>query len=200
MPFLVQEYFDLKKPDFNALLAYGFQKNEEEYSYSKPIVDNSLLAVVKISSLGEVKLGLYDLETKEPYTLYLTKASGEYVGKVRTALEDLLQDIANQCFVSNFFKDRQSQAVIDFVKSHYHDMLEFLWNKFPDVAIWRHSHNQKWFGLITHLSLSKLGIDSQEKTDILVLHLPEGRVFEETSLLERDVYPAWHIVQFLIKI
>lgn len=193
MPFSIQEYFALKKPDFNALFNYGFQKREEDYSWSKPIVDNSLLAVVKISSLGEVKVDVYDLEAQEPYTLYLTKASGEYIGKVRTALENILQDIATHCFVSSLFEDRQSQAVIDFVKSHYHTTLEFLWEKSPDVAIWRHSHNQKWFGVITRLSLSKLGINSKKKADILVLHLPKGAVFEDISTSQKDLFRAWHM-------
>ncbi len=190
--FSYQDYFYQKKPKFKALQAYGFQKEEKGYVYSTSLLDHLVLQVL-VSSLGSVHIEVMDAETKEPYTLYQTNASGEYVGRVREALETILQDIANRCFVSNVFQERQSLAVIHYVKDHYQTSLEFLWEKFPDIAIWRHASNNKWFGLITHLPLSKLGIDSKEEADILVLHLPKSVSEQDIQSKEKDIFPAWHM-------
>lgn len=193
MDILFQDFFKQKKPDLNALKEYGFQLEEDHYVWSTPIVDNSFILTVSVFKNGQVNIEVQDVDTKEPYTLYQTKASGEYVGKVREEIEDRLQDIANHCFVSNIFKDCQSLAVIDYIQNHYHASLEFLWEKYPDVAIWRHNNNDKWFGLITHLALSKLGINSQKEADILILHLPKDITAQEFQSKEKDVYPAWHM-------
>lgn len=188
-----QTYFYQKKPDFKALQAYGFQLKKENYVYSSSIVDNNFVVYVFVPSSGQVKIEVIDSETKDPYTLYQTNASGKYVGRVREALEMVLQDIANQCFISNVFQARQSLAVIDYVKNQYHTSLEFLWEKFPDIAIWRHASNNKWFGLIAHLPLAKLGIESPEEADILVLHLPKSINEQDIQNKEKNIFPAWHM-------
>ncbi len=193
MSFSIQDFFHLKKPNLKALQEYGFQPKEGGYTWVTSIVDNSFILRVNVSNLGQVQIEVQDAETKDPYTLYATKASGEYVKSVRMALEEILQEIANTCFVSNVFQSPQSQAVIEYIENQYQATLEFLWEKYPDVAIWRHSDNNKWFGLIARLPLSKLGLDVQEEGEILVLHWPKELIQQEVQAQEKDAYPAWHM-------
>lgn len=38
------------------------------------------------------------------------------------------------------------------VRQEYNDELEFLWEKFDDIAIWRNKQYNKWYGLIMKIS------------------------------------------------
>ena len=40
--------------------------------------------------------------------------------------------------------------------TYYCDELEFLWQKFPDNAVWRRKDNKKWYGALLTVSKEKL--------------------------------------------
>lgn len=68
---------------------------------------------------------------------------------------------------------------------------EYLWQKFPHYAVFRHSGNRKWFALIADVANSKLGLDSDGQTDIINLKLnPE---FIDTLKQQRGFLPAYHM-------
>ena len=60
-----------------------------------------------------------------------------------------------------------SQALIKYVRNKYGDELEFLWEKFDDNAIWRRCDNKKWYGALLTVNKRKLGLDVDEKVEIL---------------------------------
>ena len=59
------------------------------------------------------------------------------------------------------------ERIIEFVKEKYKSEPEYLWNRFPEYAVFRHSDNKKWFGIIMNVRKRKLGLDSDEVVDIL---------------------------------
>ena len=61
--------------------------------------------------------------------------------------------------------------IIEYVRKKYGDELEFLWEKFPDNAIWRRKDNKKWYGALLTVSKRKLGIDSDEIIEIIDLRM-----------------------------
>lgn len=90
------------------------------------------------------------------------------------------------------FQNKQTQEIIRYVQEEYGDELEFLWPKFPRDAIWRHRQTRRWYGLIMEVSLGKLGIDSDEKAEILDLRFQKGEALDFVSS-NSNVYPGYHM-------
>ena len=65
------------------------------------------------------------------------------------------------------YQSPQTHAIIQYVREHYGDELEFLWPKFSSNAIWRNPTNRKWYAAILIVSRRKLGLDSDEEVEIL---------------------------------
>lgn len=152
------------------LIKYGFKQTEGKYVYSAEIFDNQFKMTVKIDGTGEVRTELFDLAAEEIYTLHLVaEASGEFVGRVRSEYEKVLNDIAENCFDSSIFGGQCSKKVIEYAREKYGDELEFLWERYPDAAVLRRKDNQKWYALFMTISKSKLGLDSGEPVEIIDL-------------------------------
>ena len=65
------------------------------------------------------------------------------------------------------------ERIIEFVKEKYKSEPEYLWNRFPEYAVFRHSDNKKWFGIIMNVRKRKLGLDSDEVVNILNVKLSD---------------------------
>ncbi len=130
-------------------------------------------------------------ENGEPYVLYKTGASGTYVGKIRTAIEQVLSDVARQCYETAVFKTEQAQMIIKYVRESYGDELEFLWKKFPDNAVWRRKDNKKWYGAILTVAGKKLGLETDKIVEIIDLRMNSTEA--ETVLSRKHYYPGWHM-------
>lgn len=162
--------FKNKTADFEKLVKYGFQKTEDRFVYSTEIVDNQFRMTVKIAENGEIETELFDLEAEEVYTLHLVaEASGEFVGKVRSEYEKVLNGIAENCFETNIFRENCTRKVIEYAREKYGGELEFLWERYPDAAVLRRKDNKKWYALFMTIPKSKLGLDGGELVEIIDL-------------------------------
>lgn len=178
-------------PNTEKLIAYGFTKNGNMFSYKKDIVDGLFFIRVEVES-NELKADVFEKETGEPYTLYLVEsASGSFVGKMREAYEKLIYDIIDQCFTLEVFTSKQSKEVIEYIRSAYGDELEYLWAKLVDCAVWRRKDNKKWYGLITNIPLKRLGLEDDRIVTIMNLHLPEIQV--EELIDNVSYFKAYHM-------
>jgi len=65
------------------------------------------------------------------------------------------------------------QELFGYVKKKYKADPEYLWSRFPDYAIFRHSDNKKWFGLVMNVRKEKLGLDGEDMVDILNVKLSD---------------------------
>ncbi|MDE7208820.1 MAG: MmcQ/YjbR family DNA-binding protein [Clostridia bacterium] len=189
---IIEEIFKKKVIDFDKLSQYGFVLNKENYEYQIEILDKQMTLFISIDKKGAINTQVVDLETQEQYTLFLAEdAVGSFVGIVRQEYERVLRDVADKCCITQVFKSKYSQDVIEYVRTKYGDELEFLWKKFDDNAIWRRKDNGKWYGLILIVPKSKLGIDSEEKVEIIVLRVSPQEV---GNLIDNKRYfPAYHM-------
>lgn len=185
---MFEDLFLHKRAVPEKLLVYGFSG---DLTYETEILDGMFRLRVRIDPSGRVDTDLTEIETGEPYTLYKTSAVGSFLGEVRGAIEEVLSDIASDCFEPAVFRTLQAEAVITFVRETCGDELEFLWEKFPDNAIWRRKDNRKWYGLILTVSGRKLGLDTDEIREILVLRMDKTR--REEILARPGRLPAWHM-------
>ena len=56
-------------------------------------------------------------------------ATGGFVETVKYEYQEVLLEIAAQCFQTDIFQLKQSNKLIDYVRKIYGDELEFLWEK-----------------------------------------------------------------------
>lgn len=178
--------FKHKSPNFKKLTDYGFAYKDGKYVYATQILDGQFEMTVEIDSDGSANATVVDISANEPYTLHLVaEASGAFVGRVRAEYEDVLMDIADNCFYRDVFKEDIARKVIEYVSDTYGDELEFLWEKTPTGAIWRRKDNRKWYGIMMIISKRKLGFDCDDEVSVIDLRLdPEN----DASLVDGKKY------------
>lgn len=180
-----------KQPVAEKLKAYGFSDDGSCFIYNTLICNDVFVLTVLIKPDGEINIKLLERETGEEYSLYKTSASGEYVGTVRTAIKTIVADIVQKCYEPSVFKSAQAKTIIQFIKDAYGDEPEYLWQKFPDNAVWRRKDNNKWYGIILTVSGRKIGLDTDEIVEIIDLRMSPQDA--ETMLAQKNHYPGWHM-------
>lgn len=189
---LIAAIFRRKRVNLSKLGPFGFRLEGEAYFYGKTLRGGDLRLTVRISPMGEVSARIIDRATGEPYTLHLAEgAAGSFVGSVRSQYEETLLEIAERCFEPDIFKTQQARALIDHVRTAYGDELEYLWQKFPDNAVWRRKDNRKWYGIILTVSRRKLGLPSDEVAEIIDLRLDPAEM--EKTVDGQKYFPGWHM-------
>ena len=174
------------------LIEYGFEKVGEYYVYSTEIFDNQFKMTVKIDESGEIETELLDIASEEIYTLHLVaEASGEFVGRVRSEREKVLNDIAENCFDSSIFGEQCSKKVIEYAKKRYGDELEFLWERYPDAAVLRRKDNKKWYALFMTIPKAKLGLDSAEPAEIIDVRFDKDELPNKVD--GEKYFPGYHM-------
>ncbi len=180
-----------KKLSIPKLLQYGFQCEGDRFIFDTEILEGEFVLSLTFDEKGQVDTNLIEKETGETYVVYKTSSQGAFVGEVRTAISEVLEDIAVKCFEPSIFKETQTLQLIDYISSEYGDALEFLWEKLPECAIWRRKDTKKWYATVMTLEKRKLGIPSDGKVEIIDLRARPERIEE---LLQREgFYPGWHM-------
>ena len=178
-----------KTIDYQKLLKYGFLKINNYYVYENNIYDNHFKVVVEISK--DIKRSkVVDLVTNQEYILVDIKdADGSFVYKVREEYQNILNDIIKNCSVPNVFKSVQAKKVIKYVNEKYNDDLEYLWEKFPNNAIFRNKNNNKWYVLLLVLPESKLKLESDKIIDVLNLRYDKN----ENIINNQNIFEGYHM-------
>ena len=189
---VIHSIFKRKRVSIPKLSAYGFSQKDDMFFYQAVLPGSGFSMTGEITREGSVKATIIDNETDEPYTLHLSdSASGSFVGDVKIEYERILTDIAEKCFEPDVFKSTQAKEVIAYVRKKYGDELEFLWQKFPDNAVWRRKDNRKWYGAILTVSRNKLGLPSDEMTEIIDLRLSPEKM--DSTVDNKKYFPGWHM-------
>ncbi len=66
---------------------------------------------------------------------------------------------------SGYFSLRED--VFGYVRNKYGSEIEYLWQRYPDYAVFRHKDNRKWYGLVMDIPRYKLGLPGNETADII---------------------------------
>lgn len=187
-----EKFFIRKKRNEDKLIRYGFTKETDGYQYVTSVMNCQFLLYVFVDERGAVSTKMIDCLSNEEYSLYkITSPVGSFVGEVRAVCEAVLTDISQKCYEPDVFHCGQTLAVIEYVREKYGDEMEYLWEKFPDNAIWRRKDNQKWYGAILTVSKKKLGLDSGEIAEIVDLRLyPEEMAGTVDGV---KYFPGWHM-------
>lgn len=188
------DYFKRGRPDFDMMEAYGFQRNDEGYRYIETFFDQQFRAELLVTKEGEIKGQVIDLETGEEYLpLRLRDQIGGFVGTVREAYLELLQEIYEKCFVPMHFIYDQSNRIEMWIYREYGVAPEFPWEKYPGNGPFRCKNNDKWFAVLLTVEYGKLdeNKDADEIVEVLNLKADPNEIPE---LMKRPgIFPAWHM-------
>ena len=78
-----------------------------------------------------------------------------------------------------------------YIQQHYGIEPEYPWTKYPDYAVFRHSHHRKWFALLMNIPAHKLGLEND--AEIWVVNV-KAKSEEIGSLrMMNGIYPAYHM-------
>ena len=175
----------------NNLKKYGFKIQDNKKIYREKICNNQFEMIVETKD-NIMTSKLIDLVNEEEYVLVdIQDSIGEFVGKVRQEYEEKLNAIINNCTEKEIFKQSQTKQIITYIREKYNDELEFLWEKYDDVAIWRNKQNDKWYGLLMIITEDKLGIDSNKKIEVLDIRYQK----EESQKIidKKNIFPGYHM-------
>lgn len=180
-----------KTMDYKKLIEYGFIKENNKYILRTKIYSNQFEAIINITENSKTSK-LIDLVNGDEYILVdIESAEGEFVGKLKLEYENLLNDIIEKCTNPNIFQNEQSKEIIKYIKEKYNDELEFLWEKLDETAIWRNKTNNKWYGLMFKLRKNKLGIKSEEITEVINLRFQKEKINE---IIDNEfIFPGYHM-------
>lgn len=189
---IIQSIFINKKVSLPKITSFGFVQEGSNYVYRKVLNESGFKLTVTIALDGRVSAEVIDPAFGEPYALHLIEgATGSFVGKIKSEYEEILTNIAINCFDIDVFKSACAKVVIEYVYNTYGNNLEFLWDKFPDNAIWRRNDTGKWYGALLTISKRKLGIKSDEIVEIIDLRIQPERL--EVLIDNEKYYPGYHM-------
>ena len=188
---MFDELFRRKTVDIQKAVLFGFAQGNGNYIYATDILDGSFLLQVIITLNGNIDTKLTEKATDDEYVLYKTNATGAFVGEVRNAIEAILIQVADKCYSTEIFKSAQAKEIICYVREKYGDELEFLWEKFPDNAIWRRKDNEKWYGILLTVKASKLALDGDTMNEILDLRIKTEDI--ETTVDNQRFFMGYHM-------
>lgn len=78
-----------------------------------------------------------------------------------------------------------------FIDQEFDVQPDYPWAKYPDAAVFRHTNNQKWFGLYMRVAETKLGFEGNKQLEIInVKARPEMIGVLRQS---KGIYPAYHM-------
>ncbi|MBR0261797.1 MAG: MmcQ/YjbR family DNA-binding protein [Selenomonadaceae bacterium] len=179
-----------KKLNREKILSCGFEVDGENFIRREKILNQMTLTII-IDAGGCVTTKIFDADG-EPYTLHLVEgANGKFVGSVKAEHERVLKNIYEQCFDDEIFKSAQTLKIIEYIREKFSDEPEFLWEKFPNFAIFRRKGNRKWYALIASIPKKYLRLGDDEEIEILNLRVEPQ---ELDKIFDGEKYfRGWHM-------
>ena len=87
----------------DALIPYGFVKQGNTFSLSKPMSDANLRMEITINEDGKVRAVIIDNAFEEEYTQFrMEHTGGEFVSKIKEEFIAVLSDVRTHCFTGIF--------------------------------------------------------------------------------------------------
>lgn len=181
----MEDMFRFFRAMVDKLTEYGFRKKGDLFEYSRDIADAQFTLIVTVDGDSRVSTRVIDKACNEEFVLHLVGGVGEFVGKVRQAIDGTLAEIRDSCFEKAIHKSVQAKEIIEYIRSKYGDEAEYLWSKYPTDAIWRRADNKKWYALIMTISESKLGLKSNDLVDIMDVRVDPD---EMDSIVDNKIF------------
>ncbi len=84
----------------------------------------------------------------------------------------------------------EKNSVLKYVREKYGTEPEYLWVKYPDYAVLRHSDSGKWYAVIMNVQKSKLGLSGSENVEII--NVKADRLMLGSLIMRDGIMPGYH--------
>ena len=84
------------------------------------------------------------------------------------------------------------EKIYGYVKRKYGSEPEYLWQRFPSYAVFRHEDNRKWYAIIMDVPRKNLGIPGKERVDILNVK-PDDPLLADMLVRQEGYFRGYHI-------
>lgn len=191
---IFQRLFSRKRPIFSNLLPFGFEKTDDGFIFNQDFMDGDFALIFAISKDGSNKAIVVDKMNDEEYTQIDAEGIvGGYVGDVRLAYEEILQQIADKCFEDVLFCSDQANRITKKIGEIYGVSPDFPWDdeKYKQAGVFRHHDTRKWFGLIMGIKRRLVDESAKDGEFVDVLNLKKSKDLSEPY--PAGVIPAYHM-------
>ncbi len=188
------DLFEKYQANPEKLQVFGFEKIGEEFVYSQEIMNGDFLLQLKLQG-EKLDYQVFDQETGDEYVqVKMRTMTGEFVGQVREACQEIFLMIRANCFEEVGFLYEQSSRLQDYVAKTYGGRLEYLWensskNSNLHAGVFRHQDTKKWYGIFMTIDWSKF--ENGKTGQIEVLNVKNNQVSD--LLKKTGIYPAFHM-------
>ncbi|MBF0777166.1 MmcQ/YjbR family DNA-binding protein [Streptococcus cuniculi] len=175
------------------LLDYGFKEERGVLRFCQSFMDGHFEARIQVDSNNQASAQIWDLDMDEEYHGFrIQRAVGAFVGEVRERYAEILQHLVQHCTEEETFRSTQGNRLVRYVKEHFQEVPDYPFTKAPDIATLRHATNQKWYGLVTQVPWTALGVvDKAGTVEIINVKVEAGQMKE--WLAQEGIYPAYHM-------
>ncbi|MET3558497.1 putative DNA-binding protein (MmcQ/YjbR family) [Streptococcus rupicaprae] len=193
-----EQIFQDKTFDQDQLLAFGFQRESDQYCYHETLLDGQFEARIQVTEQGQLLGQLMDTDLGEEYTAFRTNQVGAFVGQVREAYQELLERIAGVCCYEKALQSSQGYRLEAYLATAYNDAPEEF-GRFKGIFTFRHPANQKWYLLAMTMPFGKLDLGQEiYSTDQLaasveVVNLKINPTDKGSLLAKPSIYPSYHM-------
>ena len=154
---LERGFFGRYRPAFAKLEPAGFQKDGNRYIYRETFLDGQFEARITVQPEGEIRGQVIDLDTEEEYLPIRARHQvGGFVGSVREAYLEVLEQVRTRCFAPVDFVSDQANRVSGMIGGIWGTAPVFPWEKYPGNAAFHCDDNDKWFALVLTVAYGKL--------------------------------------------
>lgn len=188
------ELFEKYKANPDKLQTYGFKESDGAYRFSQKIMKGDFCLEITISD-GKLDYQVFDCDTDDAYLqVKMEQVTGEFVGQVREACQEVLLAIRQHCFDEVGFLYEQSKRLRDYAAEVYQGKIEYLWEKSSrksstKAGVFRHQNSKKWYGAFLTTDWSKF--EAERSGAIEVLNVKNDHVAE--LIQKKGIYPAFHM-------
>ena len=112
-------------PQKEKLLDFGFSEVDASLVLKKEIADGQFYTEIKLSD-KTLSADVFETSTNEKYVLFnVASAQGAFVGQIRSEVQDLIEEIRAECFISQDIKEKY----VDFLHSYFNAPGDNSWRK-----------------------------------------------------------------------
>ena len=79
-----------------------------------------------------------------------------------------------------------------YIKEKYKASPEYLWQRYPGYAVFRHGDNQKWFAIVMDVPGNRLGLDTEEIVDIVNVKIADP-FLADILVRQEGFFKGYHI-------
>ena len=89
------------------------------------------------------------------------------------------------------FKSEYARKIIEYINKKYSDKAEYLWEKFPNNAIFRKPESQKWYAAILTVKKKSIGLEEDGEIEVIDLKAEPERI--KTIVGGTKYLPGFHM-------